>query len=165
MKKQLAAWFRKHADRLDPDGAPRRTGWSFTFEENWGIVFNEQDRGCPLYYLGRQDYELAHSQAGAFPPPQDVEWVTIGMRTPDGGVHVLGSAEVKNGTTSRRAETHTNIDIPVPTTRIGPANLRTARVPNWIITLTCEMHSFVTLPGKTYPEAVQAMFGRSGIRG
>lgn len=164
MKKQLAAWFRKRADRLDPDGAPRRTGWSFTIEENWGIVFNEQGRGCPLYYHGTHDYGLAHAQAGTVPLPHEIEWVTIGMRTED-GVHVLGSAEVKNGTTSRRIIGHDKIPVPVRKTRVGSLTTQTAAVPRWLITLKCEMHSFVTLDGKTYPEAVERMFGRSGIRG
>lgn len=155
MKQRLADWLRKKADRLDPDGAPRRTSWSFTHEDGWGTVFNQEGRGCPLWYYGKDDYTRSHDDA-SLAEPEKVEWVTIGSRTPD-GVHVLGSAEVTKAMTTRRSIGYDVIKIP------GVA--RAARVPRWRITLMCEMDSFVTLPGATYPEAVEGMFRRNGIRG
>lgn len=61
--KRLAHWMRRWADRMDPADAPRAIGWSFTFERGRGLVFNEQRRGCPLWYLGQDDYERAHAEA------------------------------------------------------------------------------------------------------
>jgi hypothetical protein len=55
---------RRWADRLDDDGAPRRMGFSFTFEEGVGICFRDDDRGCPMWYLGRDDYERAFTETG-----------------------------------------------------------------------------------------------------
>jgi hypothetical protein len=55
---------RRIADRLDPAGAPRgMSGFSFTFERGEGIRFREDGRGCPLWYLGDDDYERAHAEA------------------------------------------------------------------------------------------------------
>lgn len=60
----LGAWLRKWADRLDDAGAPKRTPFSFTFEHDTGGVRLRQDRrGCPLHYVGRRDYDRAHSEA------------------------------------------------------------------------------------------------------
>lgn len=57
--RQIARWLRHLADRLDPEGAPRRTHWSFTFERGRGGVFREDGRGCPVWYYGRADYDRA----------------------------------------------------------------------------------------------------------
>lgn len=52
---------RRWADRIDHHGAPRALGRSFTFEPGRGIVFHEDSKtGCPLYYLGMDDYDRAH---------------------------------------------------------------------------------------------------------
>ena len=56
----LAEWLRRIADRMDHAGAPKYTGWSFTFEDGKGIVFRNDLRGCPVVYLGDKDYERAH---------------------------------------------------------------------------------------------------------
>lgn len=56
-------WLRRWADRIDPDNGPQGIGWSFTFEDRRGIVFREDRRGCPLWYLGERDYARAHSEA------------------------------------------------------------------------------------------------------
>lgn len=48
---------------LDPDGAPRCTGLTFTFEWKKGTVMREDGRGCPLWYLGTDDYRKAHADA------------------------------------------------------------------------------------------------------
>lgn len=51
---------RRWADRIDPANAPRSTGWSFTIERGVGFVVHEgRDRGCPLWYLGDDDYDRA----------------------------------------------------------------------------------------------------------
>lgn len=60
---RLARRLRRIADRIDDDGAPRATSWSFTFENREGIRFREDGRGCRLWYLGRTDYERAHTEA------------------------------------------------------------------------------------------------------
>jgi hypothetical protein len=157
VKRRLAAWFRKWADRLDNEGAPKRTSWSFTFEEGWGAVFNQAGRGCPLYYFGQDDYERAHAEQLAESKPDDIEWITVGTRTPDGGVHVFGSARVVSGETTRRM--HGYLEGKVPGAR------RPARVPLWRVTLKCEVDNFVSLPGDSYQRAVERMFGRHGIDG
>jgi hypothetical protein len=55
---------RSIADRLDPAGAPRRmSSHSFTFERGEGIRFRDDGRGCPLWYLGDDDYQRAHEEA------------------------------------------------------------------------------------------------------
>jgi hypothetical protein len=153
---RLASWLRKYADRLDYDGAPKRTSWSFTHEDGWGTVFNQDGYGCPLWYMG-DDYELAHEVSHPeLGGPCDVKWVTIGTQTTE-GVHVLGSAEVTSAVTTRRINGYDEASV--------PGARRKARVPRWRIALRCEMDSFVTLPGDTYQEAVIAMFGKPGIRG
>lgn len=60
---RIARWLRTIADRIDPDGAPRCTGWSFTFEQGQGIDFHRDRRGCPVWYLGMADYDRAHAEA------------------------------------------------------------------------------------------------------
>lgn len=60
---RLAALLRRLADRIDHAGAPKLTGWSFTFENRRGIVFRRDRKGCPLAYLGDADYDRAHAEA------------------------------------------------------------------------------------------------------
>lgn len=62
---RLARLMRRWADRLDYPGAPKCTGYSFTFEHEQGIRFRDDGRGCPLWYLGDADYERAHTEADA----------------------------------------------------------------------------------------------------
>ena len=156
MKKAVADWLRKWADRLDLAGAPKRTGWSFTFEEGWGTVFNQDGRGCPLWYYGNEDFQLAHDAAAPSADPCcEIKWVAVGSLTPD-GVSVLGSAEVTSASFTRRMNGYDEVDV---------GQRRPAKVPRWRVTLRCDMDSWVSLPGKTFREAVEGMFGRSGIRG
>lgn len=54
---------RRLADRLDYANAPKSMGFSFTFERGEGIHFRDDRRGCPLWYLGDDDYERAHDEA------------------------------------------------------------------------------------------------------
>lgn len=61
--RRLAHWMRKWADRVDPDGAPRYTGLSFTFEQGQGLVVNDEQRGCSLWYLGLDSYDRAHTES------------------------------------------------------------------------------------------------------
>lgn len=56
-------WLRTLADRIDPRGAPRLIGWSFTIEEGHGIRFRRDGRGCRLAYPGNAEYERAHTEA------------------------------------------------------------------------------------------------------
>ena len=62
---RIARTLRRTADRLDDAGAPKGISWSFTFERHQGIVFREDGRGCPLWYLGDEDYARAHTEADA----------------------------------------------------------------------------------------------------
>jgi hypothetical protein len=56
----IAEWMRKWADRLDDYGAPHRTTLSFTYEYREGIrIHYGKNIGCPLWYLGTDDYSLA----------------------------------------------------------------------------------------------------------
>jgi hypothetical protein len=64
MMAALADGLRRLADRIDHAGAPKLTGWTFTFEDYRGIVFREDGRGCRVAYLGDAEYEKAHDQAG-----------------------------------------------------------------------------------------------------
>lgn len=54
---------RRIADRLDPAGAPHGMGYSFTIEDGEGIRLRGDQRGCPLWYLGDDDYQRAHDEA------------------------------------------------------------------------------------------------------
>lgn len=56
---------RRIADRLDPVYAPRQTHCSFTFETGRGIVFHQDHRGCPIWYIGPDDYDRAHNPGSA----------------------------------------------------------------------------------------------------
>lgn len=60
----LSSLLRRIADRIDYAGAPRALGaYSFTFERGEGIRFRDDGRGCPLWYLGEDDYRRAHDEA------------------------------------------------------------------------------------------------------
>lgn len=63
MLPRIADWLRKMADRMDHYGAPKATHWHFTFERGEGLVFNEEGRGCRVWYLNDDEYERAHSEA------------------------------------------------------------------------------------------------------
>ena len=56
------------ADRIDRGGAPKFTGFSFTFETGEGIRFRDDSKGCPIVYLGDADYERAHAEADSNRP-------------------------------------------------------------------------------------------------
>lgn len=60
---RVAWWLRCLADRIDPAHAPRGLGRWFTFERGRGLVVNEEERGCRLWYMGDASYERAHTEA------------------------------------------------------------------------------------------------------
>lgn len=66
---------RRIADRLDPHNAPRAIGHRFTFEHKEGIRFRDDGKGCPLWYLGDDDFERAHSEADT--KHVRVDWATM----------------------------------------------------------------------------------------
>ena len=59
----FANLLRRLADRIDHRGAPKSMGWSFIFIEGYGIRFNDEGFGCPLWYYGDDDYKRAHQGA------------------------------------------------------------------------------------------------------
>lgn len=59
----FSGFLRRIADRIDREGAPKGTGFSFTFERGEGIRFREDGRGCRVWCLGDEEYERAHSEA------------------------------------------------------------------------------------------------------
>jgi hypothetical protein len=65
MMATIARKMRHWADRMDPDRAPRAMGYTFTIEPGQGIVFHENGPGCPLWHLGRAEYERAHTESRA----------------------------------------------------------------------------------------------------
>lgn len=77
----LAKRLRYAADRLDDDGAPKRTGWSFTHEGRDGMRFREDGRGAPLWYVER-DYDRAHNEADT--PHLRVNWTDVTVSYPGG---------------------------------------------------------------------------------
>lgn len=79
MTARFAYWLRCIADRIDHPGAPKATHWHFTFERGRGVVFNEQGRGCRLWYLGDADYERAHAEASD--PAPRVDWKALARRS------------------------------------------------------------------------------------
>lgn len=71
-RRTLGRWLRRLADRIDRHGAPKATGLSFTFEPGIGRVIHHGNgvpirpraTGCTLWYLGDDEYERAHTDAG-----------------------------------------------------------------------------------------------------
>jgi hypothetical protein len=59
----VAGLLRTWADRISPETGPHGIHWSFTYEDREGIRFRDDGKGCPLWYLGADDYERAHTEA------------------------------------------------------------------------------------------------------
>lgn len=154
--RRTGAWLRRVADRIDHDGAPRRSSWAFTFERHLGIVFNESEAGCPLWYYAA-DFARAHDEARFTEGLDTPEWVTIGFRGPEGLV-VFGSADIPGASLSRHMDGYDKVPL-------GGISGTVARVPRWVITLNCQMRTWVRAPGATYPAAVAALFGKTGGTG
>jgi hypothetical protein len=75
----MAEWLRKWADRIDDTSGPRlMSPHSFTFEDRRGIVFREDHRGCPIWYMN-EDYDRAHDEA-------DTEHVVVLWKNLEAGV-------------------------------------------------------------------------------
>lgn len=103
----VAFQLRKWADRLDFDGAPKMTSWSFTIErEPAGVVFNSAGKGCPVWFYGNASYQRAHDEArlGGEVDLRTPEWATFGYRITKDEVMVLGSADLRGGSLSRRMD-------------------------------------------------------------
>ncbi|WP_068059180.1 hypothetical protein [Nocardia xishanensis] len=86
-KAALAKRMRFWADRIDPAGAPRYMGYSYTIEPGKGVVFHKNGRGCKLWYLGNVDHERAYSESRASTADladlTDQELLASAMLTPD----------------------------------------------------------------------------------
>lgn len=85
--KGLPGLLRQIADRLDPEGAPRGMSYSFTFEDGEGIRFRDDGKGCPLWHLGQDDYQRAHTEADSGAAGEDtchVFWGSSGCGLPRG---------------------------------------------------------------------------------
>jgi hypothetical protein len=59
MKHRFAQRLRNWADRLDHYGAPKCTGFGFTFEQGRGFVVHQDGHGCPIWYYGNDEYDKA----------------------------------------------------------------------------------------------------------
>ena len=76
LRARIGNWLRyKLADRIDPNGAPRHVGRSFTFEIYEGMRIREDGKGCQLWYLGERDYRRAHDEADTAHP--QINWKTM----------------------------------------------------------------------------------------
>jgi hypothetical protein len=79
VKRRLARWMRRTADRIDRAGAPKASSMTFTFENRRGIVVHGLDdgpaRGCRLWYLNDAEYEKAWTEA-VDPPELRVHWAS-----------------------------------------------------------------------------------------
>lgn len=62
-ERRVGRFMRKWADWIDGHGAPRSTGYTFTFETGKGLVIREDGRGCRLWYYGMDDYKKAHAES------------------------------------------------------------------------------------------------------
>lgn len=78
IRTRIGKLLRHTADRIDPKGAPRSTGYSFTYELNEGIRFRDDRKGCPLWYLGNAAHDRAHTEADNRAPW--IDWKTMTLR-------------------------------------------------------------------------------------
>lgn len=75
LRQRLAQQLRFLADRIDYAGAPKALHWSFTIEDQGGVRFREDGRGCRLWYLGDAEYDKAHTEADT--EHVRVDWATM----------------------------------------------------------------------------------------
>ncbi|MGW6698840.1 hypothetical protein [Nocardia sp. NPDC055049] len=104
MRNRIGATMRRWADRIDPDGAPRSIGWSFTFETGKGLVWREtRNQGCPVWVLGMRDYDRAHDEADSAAEEEAQQrrraLLHIAMTEPDPHVAGAAAAELRAGWT------------------------------------------------------------------
>ncbi len=90
VSKRLGCLLRDLADRIDRDGAPKLTGWTWTFEAGRGICFREDGKGCGVAYLGSEEYDKAHAEADN--PPPRVDWKALAAGRPPHAVPPRGHA-------------------------------------------------------------------------
>lgn len=69
MRRAVAHWMRKWADRIDRAHAPKSTSYTFRFVDGVGIIWELGGPGCPVWYLSDEDYAkawapVAHSVHG-----------------------------------------------------------------------------------------------------
>jgi hypothetical protein len=90
VKRLLARWLRRYADRIDYEGAPHAAGFSFTVEPGRGIVVHghssirgrlvpsgQELPGCPVYSLGTDSWLRAHAEQidrTAYIDPDTGQW-------------------------------------------------------------------------------------------
>lgn len=150
--RRTGARLRRLADRLDRAGEPKRTSWSFTIEDGQGVVFNQDGRGCPLWYLGDADYERAHAESVI--PEEGAQWVIAGFqRGEELGVVLYASNTVEYGL-SRRTDGYDEISLPF--------GKRNAKVPRWVVTATCQLRDLTQVTAADYPSAVKELLKRWG---
>ena len=64
LRTRIGLWLQWLTWRVLPyQEQPKLLGWSFTFENHKGVVFNQDGRGCPLMYFNDEEYERAHNEA------------------------------------------------------------------------------------------------------
>ena len=87
-RQRSGEWLRRLADRIDHDGAPKVTNWTFTFELGNGLVFRQDGRGCPVAYLGDDEFEKAHSGA-VYPAPRSWDWAWLTSEDAQAAVRLM----------------------------------------------------------------------------
>jgi hypothetical protein len=75
-RRRAGVRLRRLADQIDHHGAPKVTNWTFTFELGRGLVFRQDGRGCPVAYLGDDEFEKAHAEA-VYPAPRSWDWAWL----------------------------------------------------------------------------------------
>lgn len=109
-RRQTGERLRRLADRIDHRGAPKVTNWTFTFELGRGLVFRRDGRGCPVAYLGDDEFEKAHAEA-VYPAPRSWDWAWLtsedaqAIRPADGGRAAQAPA-ARHGLVRRRHDRH-----------------------------------------------------------
>jgi hypothetical protein len=99
VRTRIGHWMRQWADRIDYRGAPRYTGYTFTFETGEGIRFRKDGKGCRLWYLGMDDYDKAHDEADSAPAAaartRRLELIETAMTEPDPAKAGTAAAELR----------------------------------------------------------------------
>jgi hypothetical protein len=81
VRTRIGWWLRCWADRIDPHNAPRITGMTLTLETDKGWVLHpDGGKGMRIAYLGRAEYDKAHTEATS--PPRRIDWVNARVYPP-----------------------------------------------------------------------------------
>lgn len=76
MKRWIAYQMRKYADRIDHEGAPHGTHFSFTYERRVGTRLRTDGRGARVWTYGRDSRDRAWAES-------DTDWsTTLGPTAP-----------------------------------------------------------------------------------